>query len=106
MKFIFSFAALTAFASLTTAKPWGPPPTGPERNAKTCTVIALGDQRDDTPQILSAFEDCNSGGTIVFPETENYWIGTKLNPVLSDVTIEWKGIWTVSPSSDSSAGFK
>jgi galacturan 1,4-alpha-galacturonidase len=31
----------------------------------------------------------------VFPEDQNYWIGTKLNPVIYDVTVEWKGVWTV-----------
>lgn len=73
-----------------------PPPILPSSNGKTCTVLALGNQTDDTPQILSAFESCNNGGTVVFPETENYWIATRLNPILQDVTIEWGGIWTLS----------
>jgi len=68
---------------------------GPMKNGKTCTVKALGNKTDDTTQILKAFEDCNNGGTVVFPENQNYWIGTKLNPILHDVTIDWRGIWTV-----------
>jgi galacturan 1,4-alpha-galacturonidase len=90
--FSLTFAACL---TLSTASPWGAPPSGPSNNGKTCTVKALGNSRDDTPQILAAFADCNNGGTVVFPEGENYWIATKLNPVIYDVTIEWKGIWTV-----------
>jgi hypothetical protein len=97
MHSIFSQAVFVAFATLTSAIPFGPLPIpiGPFSNGKTCTVKALGHQRDDTPQILDAFEECNHGGTVVFPEGENYWIGTKLNPVIYDVTVDWKGVWTV-----------
>lgn len=73
-----------------------PPPTPPVRTGKRCTVLALGNQTDDTPQILSAFESCNNGGTVIFPQSQNYWIGTRLNPILTDVTIEWGGVWTLS----------
>ena len=53
---------------------------------KTCTVWPLpGTDTDDTPNILKAFEECSHGGTVVFPEGQNYWIGTKLNPVVKDV---------------------
>jgi galacturan 1,4-alpha-galacturonidase len=71
-------------------------PVSPHKNGKTCTVRALGNQTDDTPQILKAFKDCNHGGTVVFPKDQNYWIATRLNPVLYDVTIQWEGIWTMS----------
>jgi len=87
---------LIASAAFTNAQPWGLPPASPANNGKVCTVKALGDKKDDTPQILKAFEDCNNGGTVAFPETENYWIATRLNPVIYDVTVIWKGIWTVS----------
>lgn len=98
MRTILSFSVLAALASLAFASPsspWGPPPSTPAHNGQTCTVIALGHSRDDTPQILKAFEDCNNGGTVVFPKGENYTIATKLNPVLYDVTVEWKGVRTV-----------
>jgi galacturan 1,4-alpha-galacturonidase len=98
MHYILSQAILVALATLTSASPFGPAPIGPFNNGKTCTVIAHGHQRDDTPQILSAFERCNHGGTVVFPEGQNYWIGTKLNPVIYDVTVDWKGVWTVRPA--------
>jgi len=53
---------------------------------KTCTVWPLpGTDTDDTPNIIKAFEECNNGGTVVFPEGQNYWIDTKLNPVVKDV---------------------
>ena len=61
----------------------------------TCTVTANGNRTDDVPNILQAFSQCNNGGTVVFPEDQSYWIATKLNPVLQDVTIEWSGQWTV-----------
>ncbi|KAE8337603.1 pectin lyase fold/virulence factor [Aspergillus arachidicola] len=32
-----------------------------------------------------------NGGIIVFPENQSYWIASRLNPILSDVTIEWPG---------------
>ena len=63
---------------------------------KTCTVIANGNQTDDVPNILSAAQECGKQGTIVFPEDQNYWIATRLNPVFDDVIIEWHGQWTVS----------
>lgn len=62
---------------------------------KTCTVKANGDKKDDVPNILEAFQKCGNGGKIVFPESESYWIATKLNPVLENVEIEWRGEWTV-----------
>lgn len=86
---------LTLCFTFTLAFPYSQAPSKPRYNGKTCTVKAHGNKQDDTPSILAAFKDCNNGGIVVFPEEENYWIGTKLNPVLSDVTIEWKGIWTV-----------
>ena len=78
-----------------TPSPWGfPAPKRSSSSGKTCTVYALGDREDDTPQILAAFKNCNNGGTVIFPEGQNYWISTKLNLALH-VSIEWKGIWTV-----------
>lgn len=94
MRTILSLAVV-ATATLASASPFGPHPKPPFGNGKTCTVKPLGHQRDDTPQILKAFEKCNHGGTVVFPKGENYWIGTKLNPIIYDVTIDWKGVWTV-----------
>jgi hypothetical protein len=99
----FSFAISLAFTSVACANPtpWGtlsnlPAPQKPCRSSQTCTVYALGNKQDDTPQILNAFKQCNNGGTVIFPEGQNYWIASKLNPVLYDVSIEWKGSWTVS----------
>lgn len=69
----------------------GLPALGP----RVCTVRARGHQEDDVPNILKAFHDCNAGGTVVFPEDESYWIATRLNPVINDVVIQWRGKWTV-----------
>jgi galacturan 1,4-alpha-galacturonidase len=72
----------------------GPQPLQPSQNGKTCTLRALGNQTDDTPQILKAFQECNNGGNVVFPQGQNYWIASRLNPVIYDVTIDWHGVWT------------
>ncbi|KAJ5728204.1 hypothetical protein N7493_004534 [Penicillium malachiteum] len=64
--------------------------------ANVCTVKARGNKKDDTPNILNAFEKCSGGGTVVFPEDQSYWIATRLNPVIHDVTVEWRGKWTFS----------
>ncbi|KAJ5539026.1 hypothetical protein N7513_007358 [Penicillium frequentans] len=61
-----------------------------------CTVKARGHQKDDVENILQAFEKCDNGGTVIFPEDQSYWIATRLNPVLTDVKIEWRGKWTFS----------
>jgi hypothetical protein len=34
-------------------------------------------------------------GQLCFLRIKNYWIATKLNPVIYDVTVEWRGLWTV-----------
>lgn len=67
-----------------------------QRSSSVCIVKAQGHQKDDVPNILKAFRECGHGGTIIFPEEESYWIGSRLNPVVNDVSIEWRGKWTVS----------
>lgn len=67
------------------------------RFPRQCTVYANGGNVSDVPNLLRAFEECNHGGHVVFPEDQNYFIGEKLNPVLYDVTIEWRGWWTLRP---------
>lgn len=65
---------------------------------KTCTVKAIGNRTDDVPNILAAFSECGKGGTIVFPENQKYWIAQRLNPIVDDVDIDWRGQWIVSPT--------
>lgn len=63
----------------------------------TCTVHAGPDNStDDTPTIVKAFEQCGHGGNVIFPEGEEYHINSKLNPVVNDVSIEWRGEWVFS----------
>ena len=59
-------------------------------------MTANGGNKSDVANILHAFKECGNGGDILFPEDQNYWIDTKLNPVVNDVRIDWRGIWTVS----------
>lgn len=61
-----------------------------------CVVKANGNQKDDVPNIITAFRRCGNGATIVFPEDQSYWIASRLNPILNDVVIQWHGQWTVS----------
>ncbi|KAJ4425175.1 hypothetical protein N0V82_000230 [Gnomoniopsis sp. IMI 355080] len=75
-------------------------PQLPAQSNTTCTLSPLGDNQDDVPQILEAFDECNNGGTVVFPENETFYIATRLNPVIYDVTIEWKGTWLFSDDLD------
>ncbi|PLB54605.1 putative extracellular exo-polygalacturonase [Aspergillus steynii IBT 23096] len=63
---------------------------------KTCTVTSVGDEQNDVPNILSAFKECGSSGTVIFPEGENYWIAERFTVDAEDVDIEWRGIWTFS----------
>ena len=77
-----------------------PVPSSPSSSGKVCTVNPLGCRKDDTPQILKAFEDCNNGGTVVFPEGKIFYIASRMNPIVYDVTVEWRGLWQVRlPSS-------
>lgn len=77
-----------------------PLPQSPASNGVNCTVTPLGDDQDDVPQILDAFEECNGGGTVIFPEDATFYIATRLKPVLTDVTIEWRGEWLFSDDLD------
>ncbi|PSR90662.1 putative galacturan 1,4-alpha-galacturonidase C [Coniella lustricola] len=73
------------------------PPRSPANvTGLECSLTPLGNNQDDVPQILAAFSRCNNGGTVVFPEGETFYIASRLNPVLHDVTIEWKGEWLFS----------
>lgn len=56
-----------------------------------CEVTANGDEVNDVPNILEAFEECGNHGTVTFPEDQEYWIAEKLNPVVKDVVINWSG---------------
>lgn len=75
-------------------------PRLPAQSGKTCTLSPLGGNQDDVPQILEAFDECNNGGTVVFPENATFYIATRLNPVIYDVTIDWKGTWLFSDDLD------
>ncbi|KAK4546044.1 hypothetical protein LTR36_002181 [Oleoguttula mirabilis] len=98
--------AATAFAASSLAQPtYGGYSNGTVQvqslsSRKQCTVYPHGGNTSDVANILHAFSVCNNGGTIVFLEGQDYFIGSKLNPVVNDVTIEWRGIWTYSPDID------
>lgn len=62
---------------------------------RVCTVWSIGNNQSDVINIQYALHKCGSGGIIVFPENQNYWIGERLHAVGSDLHIEWRGQWTV-----------
>ena len=64
---------------------------------KECTVYPNGGNTSDVHNILRAFSVCGENGRVIFPEGKNYYIASKLNPVVHNVTIEWRGTWTMSP---------
>lgn len=91
---------LTASSPISSHQPSIPPRAPLTTPGKTCTVLPLGNQQDDVPQILAAFEACNNGGTVTFPRNSTFYIASVLNPVLTDVTIEWYGTWLFSDDLD------
>lgn len=63
----------------------------------SCTVHpGTKNTTDDVPAILEAFQRCGQGGDIIFPANETYHINSRLNPVVNDVSIDWRGEWVVS----------
>lgn len=99
---------LSTFATLVTAVidpdfgPWLPkyggeyPPYRYDRNATspksiTCEVESGDVNGDDTPAILSAFEECKEDGHIIFANT-TYYVGQAMNTTnLKNVDIELRG---------------
>lgn len=94
MKATTLYAVLGALCSLTNALAGNVTVTS-DGKIPVCTVYANGKQQDDVPNIVKAFNTCGSGGTVIFPEDQTYWIATKLNPIFSNVEIEWRGLWQV-----------
>lgn len=58
--------------------PRKPVPLHPPRT-KICFVKSHENGTDDAPYVLSAIQDCNNGGHVVFEEGITYTIGTALN---------------------------
>ena len=55
------------------------PVPNPPARTKQCVVQTNGDGSDDSEYILSAFNDCNNGGHVVFSENATYTIGTAMD---------------------------
>lgn len=91
----FSIRTLVAFASLFGLSIGSGVQVTTEDGRQVCTVTPLGPNLDDVPNILQAFKTCGNDGKVVFPEGQTYWIATKLNPILNNVEIEWRGLWQV-----------
>ncbi|KIJ62473.1 glycoside hydrolase family 28 protein [Hydnomerulius pinastri MD-312] len=73
---------------------WG---GGVYKQGDTCTVVPLGGGQDDGPNILSAFSQCNNGGTIVLDKY--YVVNTLLvHDPLQDVKIELSGVLQYTPN--------
>ncbi|KAI0602621.1 glycoside hydrolase family 28 protein [Biscogniauxia sp. FL1348] len=73
-------------------------PLSPSRNA-TCYVVSQGPGADDAPAILSAFQECNNGGTVILDT--DYTIGTALDlTFLEGVDVALSGSVTFSNDID------
>lgn len=59
-------------------QPRVPIPTPPERT-KLCTVTSIGHGSDDSASILSALQECNNGGRVLFSQNTTYTIGTAMD---------------------------
>ena len=79
---------------------WRPtyPAYSPPDGRSTCTVRALGNQQDDSPNILRAFQDCGDNGHIIFPALEKYTVASVINVQLNNVVIDWMGEWELAPN--------
>ncbi|KAL4945078.1 hypothetical protein BDV06DRAFT_231805 [Aspergillus oleicola] len=81
-------------------RPFRPLPTSHLRK-KICHVDSYGDGSDDSDFILSALEECNYGGKVVFDEDTEYTIGTALDlTFLKHVDLEILGRITFTPDTD------
>ncbi|QDS73533.1 hypothetical protein FKW77_009618 [Venturia effusa] len=66
------------------------------REQRQCTVIPLGPLQNDVPQIQKAFEECNNGGRVIFLSGQTYRIAEKIRVNITNVEIDWSGVWLVS----------
>ncbi|KUI55797.1 Exopolygalacturonase X [Cytospora mali] len=95
-----SVAGVTAVVSSTSsrpeviASPFQPRlgvPSPPERT-KTCYVKTNGNGTDDSDNILSAFNECNNGGHVIFDKNTTYTIGTYMDwTFLKSIDIDIRG---------------
>jgi galacturan 1,4-alpha-galacturonidase len=89
----FYLVPVTAFASPAVAG--GLVVSRDQTGRSRCAVNAHGNETNDVPNILEAFEECGNSDIITFPEGQEYSIAEKLNPVVHNVRIEWGGTWKV-----------
>ena len=77
------------------------PPSSPSRS-KTCYVQSHNDLvTDDSEYILSAINECNNGGHVVFPADQSYLIGTALDlTFLSHIDLDIQGTILFSNDTD------
>jgi len=102
MKMLFSTLTLCLSVLDTTFADqiWRPtyPAYSPPDGRSTCTVRARGNQQDDSPNLLRAFEDCGNNGHIIFPAGEKYTVASVINVQLNNVVIDWMGEWQLAPN--------
>ncbi|KAF7938605.1 uncharacterized protein EAE98_000943 [Botrytis deweyae] len=55
-----------------------PAPSPPART-KTCYVKSSGNGTDDSPAIMSALNECNNGGHVIFSKGVTYLVGTAMD---------------------------
>ncbi|EGX52955.1 Exopolygalacturonase X-1 [Orbilia oligospora] len=71
-----------------------------ERRKRTCFVDALGNGRDDAPQILAALHECNGNGTVALL-SPLYTIATPLDlTFLNGIDIDIQGTLKFTPDTD------
>lgn len=92
---LISLLLLSLIANVWAASPSGGVLVSDEGGRRVCTVFARGEEQNDVPNILQAFEKCGQDSTVIFPEDQTYWIGEKLHATLHNVDIQWKGEWQV-----------
>ncbi|KAB8304845.1 hypothetical protein EYC80_004182 [Monilinia laxa] len=73
----------------------------PAARTKTCVVKSAGKGKDDSPAILSALNDCNNGGHVVFSKGVTYSVGTAMDwTFLKHIDIDIQGEILFSDDTD------
>jgi galacturan 1,4-alpha-galacturonidase len=82
-----------------------PIPRSPSNSGKVCTLTPFGCRKDDTPQILEGFRGLQQWRDGRVPGGQEVLLANRMDPVVSDVTIEWRGHhFPIVTGTDSTSG--
>jgi hypothetical protein len=93
-----SLKIATLFGVVSVAAAQDGPGHDAKHDRKVCAVSSGGSNAtDDAPAILTAFDNCGRGGTVLFKENTTYYVNTVMNVSgLQDCYIDLRGTLVVS----------